>query len=180
MRYLEAPTQFSGRERTLFLAGGISGCRDWQRELVARLAETDLVILNPRRANFPMGDPAAGREQIEWEFRHQRRATMAAFWFPPETLCPITLYELGAWSMLLDKPLFVGTDPAYARRFDVEVQLALARPEVRVVGSLAELAGQVAAAAARPFPSRSPFVHPIPPGTKGDGVAEDSSSNYAD
>ena len=102
------------------------------------------MLLNPRRRNYAFEDPGAAREQIAWEFRHLRRAWGRLFWFPPETLCPIALFELGAWSRT-EGPLFVGTHPAYARRLDVTVQLELARPDVRVASSVEELAGQVMA-----------------------------------
>ena len=82
--------------------------------------------------------------QIEWEHRHLHRADALLFWFPCETLCPIALYELGAWSMT-GKPLCVGTHPDYPRRLDVEVQTRLARPDIRVVSSLEDLAGQARA-----------------------------------
>src|SRR5262249_54129317 len=88
---------------------------------------------------FPIDDPGAAEEQIRWEFEHLRKADAILFWFPGETLCPIALYELGAWSMT-DKPLFVGTHPAYARRQDVLIQTRLARPDVPVTESLADLA----------------------------------------
>jgi hypothetical protein len=39
--------------------------------------------------------------------------------------------------------VFVGCDPAYARREDVRVQVGLARPKVRVTYDLASLAKQV-------------------------------------
>jgi len=42
-------------------------------------------------------------------------------------------------------PLFVGVDPGYARRVDVEIQTKLVRPDVVVVSSLRELAGQLTA-----------------------------------
>jgi hypothetical protein len=143
-QYVEALTEFSGAGPSLFLAGGITACHDWQADVVRRLSDLPLLVLNPRRARFPMDDPAAATVQIEWEHRHLRWATAVLFWFPCETLCPITLYELGAWSMTA-KPLFVGTHPDYGRRRDVEVQTRLARPEVEVVGSLEALAAQVRA-----------------------------------
>jgi hypothetical protein len=111
--------------------------------VVARLADLPLVLLNPRRRDFPMNDPAAAPAQIEWEFRHLRRAAAVLFWFPPETLCPIALYELGGRALVCEQALFVGTHPDYQRRLDVEVQLRLARPEVAVASDLAALAGQV-------------------------------------
>src|SRR4051794_13020942 len=112
MRYIEAPTEYAGTGASVFLAGGITGCGDWQRELAELLAKSDLVVLNPRRRNFPIEDPTAAEQQIRWEFRQIRRATARLFWFPPPTLCPIALYELGAWSTRPD-PLFVGVDRAY-------------------------------------------------------------------
>lgn len=132
----------SGDAPTVFLAGGISGCADWQSEMTEMLSDSMLTLLNPRRPDFPMDDPTAARTQIEWEYRHLKEADAALFWFPCETLCPITLFELGAWSRS-NKPLFVGTHPDYQRRLDVIVQLSLARPEITVVDSLDRLAAQV-------------------------------------
>src|SRR5438094_3029424 len=143
MTYVEALTEYDGAEPSLFLAGGISGTFDWQADVVARLADLPLVVLNPRRANFPIGDPAAAPAQIGWEFRHIRRATAVLFWFPHETLCPIALYELGGRALVREQALFVGTHPDYQRRLDVEVQLKLARPEVAVASDTAALAAQV-------------------------------------
>jgi hypothetical protein len=142
MTYVEAPTEYTGTSPSLFLAGGITGCDDWQSRMTEILDPLDLVVLNPRRNDFPIDDPTAAERQIHWEHRHLRRATARLFWFPSATLCPITLYELGAWSMM-PGPLFVGVDPAYARRRDVEIQTSLVRPDVRVVRSLPDLAAQV-------------------------------------
>lgn len=145
MRYIEAPTEWEGQGQAVFLAGGISGCPDWQSIVVARLAATALVLVNPRRATFPPHGSAAATEQIVWEHRHLRRATAILFWFPCETLCPIALYELGAWSMSPHKPIFVGVHPDYARKHDIVIQIRLARPEVEVVHALDDLADQVRA-----------------------------------
>jgi REP element-mobilizing transposase RayT len=141
--YIEALTEYDGPGPSLFLAGGISGTFDWQADVVARLAELPLVLLNPRRRDFPINDPTAAPAQIEWEFHHLRRATAVLFWFPSETLCPIALYELGGRALVREQPLFVGTHPDYARRLDVEMQLKLARPEVAVVSDTEALAAQV-------------------------------------
>jgi hypothetical protein len=141
-RYIEAPEEYDERGPSLFLAGGITGNHDWQAEVVRRLSDLPLVLLNPRRRDFPINDPSAARGQIEWEFRHLRRATAVLFWFPPETLCPIALYELGG-RVATAQPLFVGTHPEYQRKPDVVIQLGLARPDVHVVHSVHELAQQV-------------------------------------
>jgi len=141
MQYLEALEKLEHPlgHTSIFLAGGITNCPDWQQEMVELLHDTDLILLNPRRADFPIGDPNAAKEQITWEHDHLRKATMILFWFPCETLCPIVLYELGAWSMT-DKLIFVGMHPEYQRRQDVEIQTRLARSDVRIVYKLKSLA----------------------------------------
>src|SRR5205823_10719946 len=111
MDYIEAPDEYDGTGASVFLAGGISNTHDWQTELVALLAELPVAILNPRRKNYPWHDPAAAEEQIRWEFRYLRRAAAVAFWFPPETLCPIALFELGGRITESKRALFVGTAP---------------------------------------------------------------------
>ena len=118
VRHVRAPERWSGRGASLFLAGGISGCVDWQSVAVDlfRSLETRVVLLDPRRVVPPTAREARG--QITWEFRNLRRADAILFWFPRETVCPIVLYELGAWAMT-DKSMFVGTDLAYSRRVDV-------------------------------------------------------------
>jgi hypothetical protein len=143
MTYIEAPHEYDGFGPSLFLAGGISGTHDWQAELVSRLADLPLVLLNPRRRHFPMDDPTAAEGQIAWEFRHLRRASAVAFWFPPETLCPIALFELGGRIAEPGQALFVGTHPEYQRRLDVQIQLKLARPEITLASDIPALAEQV-------------------------------------
>jgi len=142
MIYIEALDTYQGAEKSVFLAGGITGCPNWQADIVQMLAHTNLALLNPRRAYFPIHDPSAARVQIKWEHDRLRQASAILFWFPYETICPIVLYELGAWSMT-NKKVFVGVHPQYQRRQDVEIQTQLVRPEVKIVYSLRGLADQV-------------------------------------
>lgn len=136
MQEIFAPARglnLSGR-KCLFLAGGITGCPDWQRTAANMLhvfGSNELAVLNPRRADFPMGDRMAGVQQIEWEHAALARADMVVFWFPRETLCPITLYELGVQNSGT-KRLVVGVHAKYGRKLDVQAQTRLARPEVHV------------------------------------------------
>ena len=143
MRYIEAPTEYEGSGPALFLAGGISDVENWQRSFLRMLPRGEYTVLNPRRVEFPVGDTAAENEQIEWEVRHLRRATLIAFWFPPQTLCPIALFELGVCSAI-EKPIVVGADTNYARRFDVEAHLRLQRPDVTIANTLESLATRIA------------------------------------
>jgi len=146
MQYVEAPDMWPEADEDdyvkLFLAGGITNCPNWQKEMAEKLRDTELVILNPRREDFPIHDPNAAQAQIEWEFNALRAAEAIQFWFPKETLCPIVLYELGTWSMA-NKKIFVGTDLGYKRIQDVIIQTQLVRPEVLVTNSLSMLATQI-------------------------------------
>ncbi|MEV6298201.1 nucleoside 2-deoxyribosyltransferase domain-containing protein [Actinoplanes sp. NPDC051861] len=129
MTVFTAPESDGGAARPrLFLAGGISGVGDWQREAIGLLAPVWPALYNPRRPAYPVGE---GARQIRWEFEHLALADAILFWFSHETVQPIVLYELGRWAGT-DKPLAVGAHPGYSRRFDVVEQLGLARPGLEV------------------------------------------------
>lgn len=122
-----APLEPSAKN-AVFLAGGISNCADWQSGVAERLAaNTGAVVYNPRRLDFDMkAYEEISRQQINWEYHALRMAPVNLFWFPPETLCPITLFELGsAMERLHAGALMVGCHPDYQRRFDIEVQMNL-------------------------------------------------------
>ena len=144
MRYIEAITTYTKEDlgASIFLAGGITNCPDWQQDMVGLLNDTRYTLLNPRRKDFPIGDPNAALEQIAWEHNALRDADEILFWFPDDTICPIVLYELGAWSMT-QKAIYVGVHPEYQRRQDVEIQTRLVRPEIKIAYSLEELANQI-------------------------------------
>jgi hypothetical protein len=157
MKYVEAfseehPSRYSNRysdgypivpwEHSLFLGGGITNCYDWQADMCQLLKDTNLVLLNPRRKHWPKDDPEATDKQIRWEFEHLKIANAILFWFAPETLCPITLFEYGKW-LVKDKPLFVGCHPQYQKILDVQVQTSLERENLKVHTSLEELANEI-------------------------------------
>jgi len=141
MRVIEAPNKYPRNPTPdIFLGGGITNCPDWQSEAVALLKHTDAVILNPRRSGEFTEDIAG--EQIEWEYHALRAVDTVFFWFPKETLCPITLLELGVFTQRPQTRIIVGTHPEYTRRFDVIKQLELARPEVIVQDSVEGLVSE--------------------------------------
>ena len=115
--------------RTIFLAGGISNCPDWQEGVAQRIAAEvdDCVIYNPRRLDFDMGAyEDVSRFQITWEYHALRMSTVNLFWFPEETLCPITLFEYGsAIERLHAGAVMCGTHINYQRRFDLVEQTRL-------------------------------------------------------
>jgi hypothetical protein len=145
MEYIEAPKNWTRLpdQPAVFLAGGITGCPDWQQEMRLLLGMTNYAVLNPRRKNFPIHEGASAAElQIKWEFYHLRKADVISFWFCKETVQPIVLYELGAWSMT-DKPIAVGVEPGYIRELDVRIQVDLVRPDIRILTTLDDLANEL-------------------------------------
>ncbi|MFZ2072641.1 MAG: nucleoside 2-deoxyribosyltransferase domain-containing protein [Minisyncoccia bacterium] len=142
MNYIEALNEYEGDEISIFFAGGITNCSDWQKELADKLKDLPITILNPRRKNFSTLSLEGEEEQIKWEFNHMRRASAISFWFSKETLNPITLLELGS-QLSLNKKLFIGIDPDYQKKDNVIIQTKLARPQIEIVYSLDDLASQI-------------------------------------
>jgi hypothetical protein len=144
MKYIECPVIYrqAPGEKSLFLAGGITGCPDWQVTMVNLLQNSELALLNPRRKNFDVMDPNIDEQQIRWEFEHLNLATAILFWFCAETLCPIALFEYGKW-IGTSKRLFVGHDPGYQRSKDIGIQTELTRNGQRIHDSLDSLAEEV-------------------------------------
>jgi hypothetical protein len=155
MKYVEAPdNRWLEQEMMgprIFLAGGITGCPDWQAVLLRRLQDLpdSITLLNPRRAVWPMDDAGEATRQITWEFRMIRNADLIVFWFPCQTLCPIALYELGYWNSRRRVSKIVGIHPRYSRRQDIEIQTKLVElyedpiPLTPVVYSLAAVEQEI-------------------------------------
>lgn len=138
--YIEAPHNPDLTEVTLptvFLAGGITGCPDWQTQARAILehgeaGQPELAIVNPRRADYPWAEgEAAARFQVTWEQHWLHTVDATLFWFPAcdktVTVQPIALYELGQ-ALGEGRRIVVGVDGDYPRAFDVFTQCELARP----------------------------------------------------
>lgn len=160
--YIEAPNYSIAAatkkpEECIFMAGSITGTKDWQKELAfynvpnARSSPYNRIVdkyfvFNPRREDFDVSNPEMEKEQIEWEFFCIHRCQKILFWFAPETLAPITLFELGS-ALNTHKPddIFIGIDPQYKRTNDVIIQTRLRNENLasNIVFSKEELAHQV-------------------------------------
>lgn len=141
-QYIECPNKYAYKaaNTSIFLAGGITKCMDWQKIASDSLLDYyshrgDIVILNPRRRHFEMSKEIE-YEQINWEYDHFKKTDIALFWFPNETLCPITLFEYGKWLDGGQRPIFVGCDLLYERRRDIIIQTGFSRPLVKVRDNL--------------------------------------------
>lgn len=87
---------------TVFLAGTIEDGRsvDWQAALVDELADVEITILNPRRAEWDASwvqsiDQPHFRAQVEWELMALERADLVFLYFAAGSYSPISLLELG-------------------------------------------------------------------------------------
>lgn len=137
------------KEVRCFLAGGITNCHDWQSKVIDELIRLDeeeqtmkdsivkdytLVVLNPRRENFPINDPTAARNQITWEFDNLETSDIFSMYFcAGDSDQPICMYELGRnvglFSGIYDNPLdyiCLSVENGYKRKTDVEIQMELA------------------------------------------------------
>jgi hypothetical protein len=155
--YIEAP-HFSldvarlTPDDCLFLAGSITGAHDWQKEMAFKkyFPYPSLIdvfnVFNPRRVDFDASDPNVEKEQITWEYHCIHHCNHILFWFAPETLAPITLFELGsALNTHQHENIYIGIDPQYKRKNDVIIQTSLRdeRLAKRIVYSKEDLAMQV-------------------------------------
>ena len=150
MIYLQAPDRIETKLRStsVFLAGGISNCPQWQSYVKDSLVDigNELTLINPRQQDYLFDDAVAARHQIGWEYEYLHRVDTIAFWFPKETVCPISLFELGcAVTRSKNESLrvFVGCHPEYSRKFDLEVQLGIRNTYIEIVNSLDELSHQI-------------------------------------
>jgi len=121
----------------VFLAGGITDCPEWQKEVIKKLNIEDnhVIICNPRRDNFPIHDPNASYEQIEWEYKALNKCYIFSIMFCESTSDqPICFYELGRYieRMKLRFPkdwknrIIVSCDDEFKRIQDVLIQTKLA------------------------------------------------------
>ena len=139
MQVITAPESIEGIiGPCCFLAGGIQQTPEWQNDVINMLREYDGILMNPRRANFPIHDPNAAREQITWEFNALENASVFSMFF---CNCasdqPICFLELGRHTALRkmfgDHRTFVlGVEKGFKRAQDVYIQTELAFPRAAV------------------------------------------------
>lgn len=142
MRIITAPEKYnkSDNDVTVFLAGGITNCRNWQKEIISRIEKNthyfcdSLIVFNPRRENFPIDDKSAAFQQIEWEYEMLENCDIFSMYFcSGESDQPICMYELGRniLRMQMRFPsdwqdrIIVSVEDGYRRKQDVLIQTSL-------------------------------------------------------
>jgi len=86
----------------IFLGGSIDmgGAPDWQAAMTAALSDMEVIVLNPRRADWnpdwrPEADEPEFVRQVEWELAALESADVIVMYFAPDTQSPISLLEMG-------------------------------------------------------------------------------------
>lgn len=144
MRVITAPEVYKLQdgEVSVFLAGGITNCSNWQEKVITKLESElcgstydNLVIFNPRRENFPIDKPSAAYEQIEWEFNNLGCMDIFSMYFcEGDSDQPICMYELGRYIAKMQERfpidwehrIIISVESNYKRKLDVITQVGLA------------------------------------------------------
>lgn len=113
----------------LFLAGTIDMGKstDWQTYIGNKLADLDIIILNPRRDDWDSSwkqeiENKQFRNQVEWELDGLASADYIFFHFEPDSKSPITLLELGLYAQ--SKKCLVHCPKGFWRKGNVDVVCA--------------------------------------------------------
>lgn len=120
---------------SVFLAGGITNCKEWQKAVIEELKFEDISIFNPRQEHFNISDKNVSYKQISWEFEHLEKMDIFSMYFcNNDSDQPICMYELGRNIVRLqnrfpndwEKRIVISVEDGYRRVADVLIQTELA------------------------------------------------------
>lgn len=127
MFVIEPPNKVPPGHFTIFLAGSIEMGKavDWQAEVIRKLNETHVAILNPRRKDWDSSWVQSSKnpeftKQVAWEMNGLENSDLAVFYFDPATMSPISLMELG-WMSGLHKTCLVCCPEGFWRKGNVDL-----------------------------------------------------------
>lgn len=141
MRVIISPEKVERDDNVkVFLAGGISNCKDWQSEVIERLKEKDktdhLTVISPRCKDFDISDKSASHRQIDWEVRAISMSDIFSMYFTATNASdqPICFYELGryfdyfkeTYGGISTYAIVISTETGFRRELDVNEQIGLA------------------------------------------------------
>ena len=127
--------------RSVFLAGGITNCKEWQKEVIKELKSDDISIFNPRQEHFDITDKNASHKQILWEFERLEQMSIFSMYFCNDNSDqPICMYELGRNIVRMQNRfphdwqdrIVISVEDGYRRKADVVIQTELCAPQLVV------------------------------------------------
>lgn len=136
---ITAPDETIPAYCSVFLAGGISNCHDWQKDVISELEFDHISIFNPRQAKFDITDKNASLRQIAWEYERLERMDVFSIYFcAGESDQPICMYELGRNILRMQnrfpsdwqKRIVISIEDGYKRKEDVLIQTRLCAPDL--------------------------------------------------
>ena len=125
----------------VFLAGGITNCKEWQKEVIKELEFDDISIFNPRQEHFDVTDKSASYKQIVWEFERLEQMGIFSMYFCNDNSDqPICMYELGRNIVRMQNRfprdwqdrIVISVEEGYRRKTDVVIQTQLCAPQLFV------------------------------------------------
>jgi hypothetical protein len=131
---ITAPNKDAPQYLSVFLAGGITNCKEWQKQVISELELEDVTLFNPRRDFFDIADKFATKKQIAWEYNRLETADIFSMYFCNDNSDqPICMYELGRNVLRMqnrfpsdwENRIVVSVEDGYSRSADVIMQLRL-------------------------------------------------------
>lgn len=126
--------------RSVFLAGGITNCKEWQKDVIEELEfEENISIFNPRQEHFDITDKNASFKQISWEFERLEQIDIFSMYFCNDNSDqPICMYELGRNILRMqnrfpndwENKIIISIEEGYKRESDVIIQTQLCAPKL--------------------------------------------------
>ena len=139
LQVITAPSIEVPKYTSIFLAGGITNCHEWQNEVIKEFEsickDRDITLFNPRQENFDIHKENAAADQIKWEFERLEKMDIFSMYFcAGESDQPICMYELGRniARMQMRFPndwehrIVISVEDGYKRKQDVLYQTMLA------------------------------------------------------
>lgn len=128
--------------KTIFLAGGITNCPQWQEKVIKELEMLEPInahatVFNPRRKDFSFNNTYEVYQQIKWEFDRLEQMDIFSMYFcDADSVQPICLYELGRNIVRMQNRfpndwkdrIVISIEPGYTRKDDVLIQMDLCAP----------------------------------------------------
>jgi hypothetical protein len=126
---------------SVFLAGGITNCKEWQKEVIEELEFDEITIYNPRQEHFDITDKNVSFNQIVWEFERLEQMDIFSMYFCNDNSDqPICMYELGRNVVRMqnrfpndwEKRIVISVEDGYKRKQDVIIQMELCASKIFV------------------------------------------------
>ena len=139
IQVITAPSQEEANFTSVFLAGGITNCKEWQKEVINNLKHYELSVYNPRQEHFDILDKKASYNQILWEFERLEKCDIFSMYFCNDNSDqPICMYELGRNVLRMQQRfpndwkyrIIISVEDGYKRASDVIIQTELCAPKL--------------------------------------------------